>query len=376
MHKSNLWYSSLEEEVISLLYKLKRQDSSFQFNPVLSGNSIAGKKIKLGPSIYASKILKILNSNEFINGDSIHDWSNFINSFQKQKSNFPDNSFIDEGYLSEIIKLNFNNNFKNLIKKIILSVNKSVSFDTNEQKIINSVKAESKQAISTLFEFNMKNRYLYTDFPKKDSTTTDYLDSYNWGFPWNSGAQFAGQCLFTSTQLSEEEKLKNIQTLSRYIKTKLDEKTGFYFTGTTPSSLQLVNGAMKVLTGLQWIGEEIHHPEKIIDFCLNYTPNGDGCDLVDVIYVLSVCGKQSEYKKDEIIKYFDKMVYLIRNHHHPEVGGFSYYINKSQTHYYGLKISEGKNTPDLHGTLLLVWALAIIFDFQEDSRQSWNILRP
>ena len=34
------------------------------------------------------------------------------------------------------------------------------------------------------------------------------------------------------------------------------------------NSRQVINGAMKVITGLDWLGHEIHYPKKLIDYCL------------------------------------------------------------------------------------------------------------
>ena len=33
---------------------------------------------------------------------------------------------------------------------------------------------------------------------------------------------------------------------------------------------------MKVITGLDWIDEEIHYPERLIDLCLNIDPSQEG----------------------------------------------------------------------------------------------------
>ena len=60
---------------------------------------------------------------------------------------------------------------------------------------------------------------------------------------------------------------------------------------------------MKVITGLDWIDEEIHYPERLIDLCLNIDPSQEGCDLVDIVYVLYKCSNQTNYKKKEIIIY-------------------------------------------------------------------------
>ena len=65
----------------------------------------------------------------------------------------------------------------------------------------------------------------------------------------------------------------------------------------------------------------------------------------------------------------------IKDNYYPN-GGFSYFRNKSQTHYYGSKISNGLNEPDLHGTLLLVWAIALISDIIELPTSDWKIIKP
>ena len=59
---------------------------------------------------------------------------------------------------------------------------------------------------------------------------------------------------------------------------------------------------MKVLTGLDWLDSQIHYPEKLIDYCINNKPLMEGCDIVDYIYVLYRCSKETEYKKQEILK--------------------------------------------------------------------------
>ena len=66
----------------------------------------------------------------------------------------------------------------------------------------------------------------------------------------------------------------------------------------------------------------------------------------------------------------------IEKHYFQEFGGFSYYLNKSQTHYYGIKITDGIKEPDIHGTTLLVWSLSMIFEVLGDPYPKWNIIKP
>ena len=85
--------------------------------------------------------------------------------------------------------------------------------------------------------------------------------------------------------------------------------------------------------------------------------------------------KQTNYRKKEITIYCENLIRVNRKTFLYD-GGFSYYINKSQTHYYGVKISEGNDQPDIHGTLLLVWAMSMIFKLVENNKFEWSIIKP
>ena len=43
-----------------------------------------------------------------------------------------------------------------------------------------------------------------------------------------------------------------------------------------------------------------------------------------------------------------------------QMNWFSYFINKTQTHYYGLPVSKGENKAQIYGTLLCIWAISMI----------------
>ena len=157
---------------------------------------------------------------------------------------------------------------------------------------------------------------------------------------------------------------------------KLDLDTGLYYEDTLPSISESINGSMKVLSGLDWLDSSIHLPEKLIDFCLETKPSNEGCDLVDVVYVLYRCSKETDYKKKEISKYFKIIEEIIFSHYKSDEGGFSYFINNSQEYYYGLKVTNGNNVADIHGTILLLWAISMIYDFENEENQLFNIIKP
>ena len=89
-------------------------------------------------------------------------WKLYLNSFQKI-INYPLNSFIDDEFLNGYEKLEFSQNVKFELKKLINMVSKN--YELKNQKIATSIRAETKQAISSLYEESV-NLKPYTDFPK------------------------------------------------------------------------------------------------------------------------------------------------------------------------------------------------------------------
>ena len=64
------------------------------------------------------------------------------------------------------------------------------------------------------------------------------------------------------------------------------------------------------------------------------------------------------------------------SHYKDRDGGFAYFKNKSQEYYYGVKITNGFDEADIHGTTLLTWALAMIFSIIGEPYPRWKIIRP
>jgi hypothetical protein len=168
---------------------------------------------------------------------------------------------------------------------------------------------------------------------------------------------------------------KLIERCSQFIEKICDSHTGAYFTGTQPKYGQLINGAMKVLSALDWLGVPIHYPDRLIDSALHRLPASDGCHLVDTVYVFYRCLQQTDHRKLEIQEHCSKILDATKQHFNSD-GGLSYYINRSQTGYYGVKISRGLPESDIHGTVLLSWAIAMILEILDLSDFGWRVIRP
>ena len=92
---------------------------------------------------------------------------------------------------------------------------------------------------------------------------------------------------------------KQISYIDKYLQSNL-LNDGSYGTQEVTNLSEKVNGAMKVITGLDWLNIPVHKPNELINLCLNHKPESEGCDLVDIVYVLYKCSLQTNYKEEEI----------------------------------------------------------------------------
>lgn len=363
----------IKESITIFLKSLENSDQNFQFYPVIDGLTEWGKRVELGFSCYALKIYYILGEWDKLDSKNQLNWIKYINSFQV-KNHEIENAYIDTVFKEYFYTFNLKKDLKNITKTTLTKLNLK-KFETRKQILFKNYIAETKQAIATLAQVGHDSKYLFNNFPKDEFSINDYLNKFDWNKPWNAGAQFASLCVFSASRFKSDnnKEIKNI--LESFITKKVNLENGFYCEKSTTSSVELINGAMKVISGLEWLETPIHYPDKIIEFCLNNKPNQEGCDLVDIVYVLSKCSQQSLYKKNEIKLYFEEIKKIIFKNYKEKHGGFSYFQNKSQTHYYGIPISHGLDTADIHGTLLLLWALSLIDNFETENNSDLKDLR-
>ncbi len=363
---------SFKDDIFNFLMSLKK-NRDFEFYPALDGLTYAGKNINLGFSCFALKCFFILDKWEYQENNEKDRWAEYLNSYQTNNdSKFPHGSFIDIDYLKLIEKTDIQKESKRVIKRLIKQ-----NYKTKKQEVDEFIRAESKQAISSLYQVGYKNKISYKNKLVAPSIISEYLNGLNWSKPWSSGAQFSGLCVFLETQYKDSDKYELVKNeLIRFSDSLLDNETGCYFRGQKVSDTELVNGAMKILTGLDWLDAEIHKPEAIIDTCLRIKPLRLGCDIVDIVYILYMCTKATDYRKKEIISYIDDIEIMISQHYFSKIGGFSYYPENSQKYYYGLSITKSFKTPDIHGTTLLLWAFSMINFIKDTEETKLNLIKP
>ena len=360
---------NIPEVVLDFTKSLKNQ-GTYEFLPAKDGLTSYGKSLKLGFSCYALKIYYMTGEITNLTNKELSDWTNYIKSFQKNNYKNFSGYFIDPEYV--------NYYDKTLSKETIVSTTKTIlnilpskNYEIKKVKKAKGINAETKQAIATLKEVGKLDK-IHLDLDYKNYNDVEkYLNSLDWSKPWSAGAQFSSFCVYSNLlNLNFED------SLNEYITELVDFETGSYFAKRPINSREVINGAMKVITGLDWIGGEIHHPEKLIDYCLTNKPVLEGCDVVDFIYVLYKCSKQKNYKKMEINELFTELLDAILELFVKKDNAFSYFPGYSQTHYYGVPISKGNESADIHGSLLCLWGILMILDNLELINEKCNIIKP
>lgn len=368
---NNFWTKDLENSIRSYLENLERTEN-FTYNPAIDGLTENGNNLSLGFICFALKIKYMIGDWQKLDIIQQNTWIDKINSYQKESKVFPANSYIDDFLLKSYQSFELKKKFSDVSKSII-NLLPMYEFETSKQKLLKAVNADTKQAVATIFQAGYKNEKKIDIQISNQESLDSFLNQYDWAKPWNAGAQFSSLCVYNETQDLNIRKF-----LIRYISKKADSETGSYFSSYPKSTREIINGAMKVITGLDWLGHEIHYPKKMIDFCIENEPVMEGCDLVDYVYVLFKCSQQVEYRKKEINTIFLKQLNYLEKLYVKDEGGFSYFTDGSQTHYYGVQITNGKKQADIHGTTLCTWAIAMIAANVQDENfnLNWNLIKP
>ena len=362
------YFQEIPLNALEFLDNLAKKD--LNFNPVIKSPTLIGTKLNMGYLCYAIKIHVLTNNWNNLNTTDQQHFIEKLKNYQKSNYYTYKNYFIDDHlykyFRKPISKYKAKHLFKFGLNK--LKNNDLQTLNTHLHKTIN---ADNKQTISTLLEIKEEiNKNPDISFDKFNGLD-EYLNQYDWSKPWDAGAQFSSICMYNSAfNLKLEDKL------SDFIITKLDSDTGSYFSRIPVSNREIINGAMKVITGLDWLEVKIHKPNKLIDFCLANKPEFEGCDLVDYIYVLYKCSSQTNYKKEQVISLMYEVLEYLKLLYHPSQKGFSYFEGKSQTHYYGINISKGINEPDIHGTVLSIWAIVMILESIEKNSNEYKVIKP
>lgn len=368
----------LSEELPAFLETLRPESALVgRYLPCLKGLTEVGRNASLSFSCFALKTAYTIGIWDTLPSSERVAWLEYIKSFQK--STDPGGSpngryaFIDEGFLNGLPKPTINR------WRLLIGMNpkRMPGLPSRGQCIA----SETKQAIATLAQVGAQPERPYISFPTKVKDVHAHLTELDWSMPWSAGAQASALTTIIAAQkiiLAEQTEIPTydlLSTCSSFFDEVVDPETGAYFKDQCPDHDQLVNGAMKVLTALDWLEMPPHYPTTLIDTTLAKLPSSEGCHLVDAVYVLYQCSKVTEHRRADIVAFCDHILEMLLLHRRTD-GGLSYFNNRAQVSYYSARISDGMNCGDIHGTCLLTWALSMILEIFEDDHFGWRVIRP
>ncbi|CAM2057985.1 conserved hypothetical protein [Desulfovibrionales bacterium] len=363
----------LAEEIPIFLDVLEDPQQVGRFLPCLQGTTLLGRRIGLGFSCFGLKIAWTLGLWDSLPEARQQAWLEHIRSFQidgRYKNNLAsENAFVDRPEIDWLVRqMPWRARLHYLFHKTANLV--------YHQLILH---AETKQAIATLAQVGVKGRYAYRGFPQSSEDLMTHFEGFDWSQPWGAGAHTATIAVFLATDaprfLPTATVVSLRATYESFLASVVDQATGTYFRGLMPAYGQLVNGAMKVLTGLDWLGLPIHYPEALIDTTLSGQPDHESCHLVDAVYLLYRASLQTRHRYREVQIWTTEVLNRILAHHYPGQG-FSYFLDHSQTHYYTIPIALGMSEADIHGTCLLTWATAMSLTLLDAPDFGWRVIRP
>ncbi len=360
------WLQEVARGLPAFLDSLALPDQPGRYLPCRRGLTPAGREVALGFSCLALKLAYTLGRWEALAEDRRRAWLEFIRGFQAeddQPQELMRGAFLDPALIGRLRPEPW---WRRLGRR---------GPDARTRAVI----AETKQAIATLAEVGASPRRPYLAFPRTREAVRAWLEGLDWRRPWTAGALAAQLAVFLRTQAPAVLAPPQVEALVReeadFLARLADPDTGAYWRGSRPERGELINGAMKVLTALDWLEEPVHHPRALTALCLAELPRPEGCHLVDLVYVLHRCAQEQRHHRQQVHDYALQVLDMIRRHHNPD-RGFSYYIGRSQTNYYGVDIARGLEESDLHGSLLLAWALAMLMELLEEDELGWRVIRP
>ncbi len=344
------WIIKLNKDVPVFLDKLKSHKKKGFFRYSLNGDLYSeSENWGLGNTVFAAKIYYTLDMTDSLAVNELKDIINFIKGFQK------DDGRICDTLLSRKVPL---------VKRLYAARN--LDFSTiSGQKI---KRAETRQSFSALKLLNSRPDLPYLQIPYTFGQIDKYLSSLDWSKPYDAGSHFSHLLFFWQTNkdmfgIHKESAEGLINYAITWLNKLQSSEDGSWYRGKNVPLLQKINGAMKVITGLKAVGNtNFGYQEKLIDLCLSTASLEQACNALDVVYVIRYANEitKGKYRYGDIQNFCYRWLRICKEHYFSEYGGFSFYKHRANQYYYGAKITKGLNEPDIHGTVLLLWGIALV----------------
>lgn len=218
--------------------------------------------------------------------------------------------------------------------------------------------AETRQAVATLKVLGAQPRYPIGGFPTEPESISQFIQKLDWRQPWGAGAQ-VGHLLFFMKhgEVPEAQRTQCLETVLDGLAKIESSETGFWHQGKVPNQ-EIINGAMKVLSGLKWWGIGVRQAESLARIAVADVVGTCDCAVTNRLFVLHCLKDQLESLPTAVEPLFCTSLEFIHRFLQPD-GGLSSSPTGSLSRYYYAKVSQGLPLGDLHGLCLLTWAIAL-----------------
>lgn len=221
-----------------------------------------------------------------------------------------------------------------------------------------NIRAETRQAASTLLMVKSAPRFPLPIECVKPDEARRFLEHLDWTQPWGAGSHLSHLLFLLTVNRTLFGLVERYDDLVDVVVNCLsgirDPDTQCWHRGDPPVAME-INGAMKVLSGLQWLDRPYPDCSRLMDLALSQPFENDGCGFFNRLFVVSECRRACPkgYRTEDVASLAERALGALSVFRKPD-GGFSFYRAHAQTGYCGARVSKGFAVSDLHGAAMMV----------------------
>tara|TARA_Y100000294_G_C8521305_1_gene323012 strand:+ start:38 stop:1156 length:1119 start_codon:yes stop_codon:yes gene_type:complete len=341
-NESTKWVKSVICDLPKFLQNMKDNTVPGRYKYSMSGDIKPNPSWGLGNTVFAVKTWYMLNQ---LNSFEIKEMGRFIKSFARKNGEISD---------PEIQKRSRKNRYRLALR----------SGDWNNIFGSQTIRAETRQAFAALRAMGENPDRPYLNIPRSKKKIKKYIHSLDWNHPWGAGSHFSHLIFFLKNNTHLANSFDGNKTdLINYAfdeVTRYRQNDGSWYDKYS-NDAQKVNGAMKMVTAYMAAGKtDLSMRDRLIDHCLALQTDPDACNNFNLLLVLYFCSNNDSYRKDEIREFCFNRLQIYRGFYWEDGGGFSFHKKHANSIYYGARISQGFEEPDIHGTHLFLWGIVLI----------------
>ncbi|PXF61475.1 MAG: hypothetical protein C4B59_04375 [Candidatus Methanogaster sp.] len=342
------WINNVKEKIPFFLESLQGKSNRGFYHYTLSGDLRHHEDWGVFNSVCAARILYILNR---VSQDDRDQISKHILSFEDNNGAMYDPYFLKKYWFRQFYA-------------VVTSRDIHAYYTIKES----AIRGLTRSAYAGLHCLNISPAHFYDVIPSNEGEIERYINKLNWTQPWGAGSHFSALILFLIIQSKKMNQSPSSETLDlidyafSVVDALINEDGSWGHCPEKMPAVQKINGCMKMLLAYQWANKKPEKVNPMIDLCLTCEVGGDGCNNSDKILVLYECSKYTNYKHDDIVQFCLNQFDIFKKYWWPKEGGFSFYEDRSINHLYGAKIAHAKPEPDIHGTWLHLYSLAMMVD--------------